>query len=65
VRHRYFRGQRPAQEIRQQVVVAESRTLGAQRFNERVGIPEIQQYPFRARPAGQQVGQLAVDAIEQ
>jgi hypothetical protein len=69
VQHRYFRRQRPAQlqpqEIRQQVVVAEPGALGVQRFDERVGVLEVQQDPFRARPTGQQIGQLAVDLVEQ
>ncbi len=69
VQHRYFRGQRPAQlqpqEIREQVVVAKPGPLGVQRFDESVGVLEAQQDPFRARSAGQQVGQLAVDPIEQ
>ena len=65
----YFFGQRPAQlqpqQIREQVVVAEPGPPGIQRHDERVGVLEVQQDPFRARPAGQQVGQLAVDPVEQ
>jgi hypothetical protein len=47
------------------VVVAEPGALGVERFDERVGVLKFQQDPFRARAAGQQIGQLAVDAIEQ
>jgi hypothetical protein len=68
VQHRYFRGQRPAQlkpqEIRQQVLVAEPPAPGVQRFDERVSVLEAQQDRFRARPIGQQVGQLAIDPVE-
>ena len=69
VQFRYLVGQRPAQlqpqEICQQVVVAEPGTLGVQRFDERVGVLEVEQDPFRARPTGQQIGQFAVDPVEQ
>ncbi len=69
VQRGHFCGQRPAQlqpqEIREQVVVAEPRPLGVQRFDERVRIFEAQQDPFRARPAGQQVCQFPVDPVEQ
>jgi hypothetical protein len=65
---RYFRGQRPAQlqprEIRQQAVVAEPPAPGVQRFDERVSVFEVQQDRFRARPTGQQTGQLAMDPVE-
>ena len=47
------------------MVVAEPGALGVERFDERVGVLEFQQDPFRARAAGQQIGQLAVDPIEQ
>jgi len=47
------------------VVVAEPPAPWVQRFDERVGVLEVQQDRFRARPAGQQAGQLAVDAVEQ
>jgi hypothetical protein len=64
-----FFGQPAAQlqpeQIREQVVVAEPGAFGVQRFDERVRVFEKQQDPFRARPAGQQVGQLAVDPFEQ
>jgi hypothetical protein len=69
VQNRHLFGQRPAQlqpqEIREQVVVAEPRALGVQRFDERVGVLEVEQDPFRARPAGQQIGQFTVDPLEQ
>ena len=69
VQRRYFFGQRPAQlqpqQIREQVVVAEPGPLGVERYDERVRVLEVQQDPFRARAAGQQVGQLAVDPVEQ
>jgi hypothetical protein len=69
MQHRYFRGQRPAQlqpeQIREQVVVPEPGPPGIQRFDERVGVLEVQQDRFRAEAAGQQVGQLAVDPVQQ
>ena len=69
VQRRHLFGQRPAQlqpqEIREQVVVAKPRALGVERDDERVRVLELQQDPFRARAAGQQIGQLAVDPIEQ
>ena len=69
VQRRYFFGQRPAQlqpqEIPEQVVVAKPCPLGVERHHERVGVLELQQDPIRARAAGQQIGQLAVDPIEQ
>jgi len=37
---------------------------GVPRFDERVGVLEVQQDRFRARPTGQQAGQLAVDPVE-
>ena len=45
-------------------MVAKPRPLGVQRDHKRVRVLELQQDPFRARAAGQQIGQLAVDAIE-
>ena len=69
VQRGYFFGQPPAQlqpeQIGEQVVVAEPGPPGVQRFDERVRVFETQQDLFRARPAGQQVGQLAVDPVEQ
>ena len=69
VQRRHFLGQRPAQlqpqQVREQVVVAEPGALGVERHDERVRVLEVQQDPFRARAAGQQVGQLAVDPVEQ
>ena len=69
VQRGYFRGQRAAQfqpeQISEQVVVAEPGASGVERFDERVGVLEVQQDLFRARAAGQQVGQLAVDGVEQ
>ena len=47
------------------MVVAEPGAPGVQRFDERVRVLELQQDPFRARAAGQQIGQLAVDPVEQ
>ena len=38
---------------------------GVERHDERVRVFEVQQDPFRARAAGQQIRQLTVDAIEQ
>ena len=69
VQRRYFFGQRPAQlqpeQIPEQVVVAEPRALRVQRHDERVRVREFQQDPLRARAAGQQIRQLAVDPVEQ
>jgi hypothetical protein len=69
VQRRHLLGQRPAQlqpeEIRKQVVVAEPGPPGVQGYDERVGVLEVQQDPFRARAAGQQIRQLAVDPVEQ
>ena len=69
VQPRHVPGQRPAQlqpeQIPEQVVVAEPGALGVQRFDERVRVLEFQKDPFRARAAGQQVCQLAVDPVEQ
>ncbi len=69
VQRGYLFGPRAAQlqpqQIPEQVVVAKPRPPGVQRDHERVGVFETQQGPFRARVAGQQVGQFAVDAIEQ
>ena len=69
VQPRHVPGQRPAQlqpeQIPEQVVEAEPRALRVQRDDERVGVLQVQQDPFRARAAGQQIGQLAVDPIEQ
>jgi len=63
VQRGYFRGQRAAQfqpeQIGEQVVVAEPGALGVERFDERVRIFQRQQDLFRARAAGQQIGQLA------
>ncbi len=52
------------EQIREQVVVAEPRPLGVERHDERVRVLEVQQDPFRARPGGQQIRQLTVDAIK-
>jgi len=52
------------QEIRQQVVVAEPPAPWVQRFDERVSLLEAQQDRFRARPIGQQAGQLTIDPVE-
>jgi hypothetical protein len=38
--------------------------MGVQRFDERVSVFEVQQDRFRARPTGQQTGQLAIDPVE-
>ena len=69
VQRRHLFGPRPAQlqpqEIPEQVVVAKPRALGVERDHKRVRVLELQQDPLRARAAGQQVGQLTVDAIEQ
>ncbi len=69
VQHRHLLGQRPAQlqpeQIPEQVVVAEPGTPGVERHDERVRVREFQQDPLRARAAGQHVGQLAVDPVEQ
>ena len=47
------------------MVIAKPRALGVERHDERVRVREFQQDPLRARAAGQQVGQLAVDPFEQ
>ena len=69
VQRRHLLGQRPAQlqpeEIREQVVVAKPGPFGVQGHDKRVRVLELQQDPFRARAAGQQVGQFAVDPVEQ
>ena len=68
VQRRHFFGQRPAQlqpqQIREQVVVAKPRALGVERHDKRVGVLQFQQDPFRARAAGQQIGQFTVDPVE-
>ena len=60
---------RPAQlqpqEIPEQVVVAKPPALRVERHHEGVRVLELQQNPLRARAAGQQIGQLTVDPIEQ
>ena len=69
VQRRHVFGPPPAQlqpeQIREQVVVAEPRALRVERYDERVRVFEFQQDPFRARAAGQQIGQFAIDTIEQ
>ena len=69
VQHRhFFRSPAPQlqpQQIREQVVVAEPGPPGVERYHERVRVLQVQQDRFRARAAGQQVGQLAVDPVEQ
>ena len=47
------------------MVVAKPGALGVERDDERVRVFELQQDPFRARAAGQQIGQLPVDPVEQ
>ena len=46
------------------MVVAEPGAPGVERDHERVRALQVQQDPFRAGAAGQQVGQLPVDAID-
>jgi hypothetical protein len=69
VQRGYFRRQCTAQlqpeQIGEQVVVAEPGASRVERFDERVRVLQLQQDLFRARAAGQQVGQLAVDPIQQ
>jgi hypothetical protein len=69
VQRRHVLGQRPAQlqpeQVPEQVVVAEPRALGVEGDHERVRVFQVQQDLFRARAAGQQVGQFAVDPIQQ
>ena len=69
VQRRHVLGQRPAQlqpeQVREQVVVAEPGPLGVQGHDERVRVLELEQDPFRAGTAGQEVGQLPVDPVEQ
>ena len=69
VQRRDLGRQRPAQlqpeQITEQVVVAEPGPLGVERQDERVRVGQREQDPLRARPAGEQVCQLAVDLIEQ
>ena len=69
VQHRHVLGQRPArlqpEQVGEQLVVPEPGPPGVKRDHERVRVLEFQQDPFRARVAGQQVGQLAVDPVEQ
>lgn len=47
------------------VVVAEPGTSGVEGQDERVGVLELQQDPFRSSCPGEQVGQLAVDPVQQ
>ena len=69
VQRRQFFGQRAAQlqpkQAAEQVVVAEPGPARVERHHERVGVFQVQQDPFRAGVASQQVGQLAVDPVEQ
>jgi len=69
VQCRHLIRQRPAQlqpeQIREQVVVAEPRAPRVERDHERVRVLQVQQDPFRPRTAGQQIGQLAVDPVQQ
>ena len=46
-------------------VVAEPGTAGVEGHDERVGVLQVQQDPFRPCGAGEQVGQLAVDPVQQ
>src|SRR5207248_11506348 len=53
-----------AQEIRQEMVIAEPGALGVQRYDERVGVLQLQQRPLRARTARQQVGKFPVQPVD-
>ena len=46
-------------------MVAEPGALGVERDDERVRVFELEQDPFRAGAAGQQIGELTVDLVEQ
>ena len=62
------RGHRAAQfqpeQAAEHAVVAEPGTAGVEGHDERVGVLQVQQDPFRARGSGQQVGELAVDPVQ-
>ncbi len=48
-----------------EAVVAKPRPAGVEGDHERVGVFQVEQDPFRPGGAGEQVGQLAVDPVEQ
>ena len=54
-----------AQEIGEEMVVAEPRAMGVERDDEGVGVLDLEQDPFRAGPSGQQIAELTVDLVEQ
>jgi hypothetical protein len=68
VQRRDFLGQRAAQlqpqEVAEQVVVAKPRALGVERHYKGVRVLQLQQDPFRAGAASQQIRELTVDPIE-
>ena len=46
-------------------MVAKPGALGVERHDERVGVLQLQQHLLRARAAGQQVGELAVQPVDE
>ena len=69
VQRRHLFGQPPAQfqpeQVSEQVVVPKPRPLGVERYHERVRVLQAQQDPFRTWAAGQQIGQVTIDPVEQ
>ena len=69
VQGRQFFGQPPAQlkpeQVSEEVVIPEPGPGRVERYDERVGVFEVEQDPLGARVTSQQVRQLAVDAVEQ
>ena len=67
VQDREFFGQCPAQlkpeQLSEEVVLPEPGSGRVEGDDERVGIFEVEQDPFGARVAGQQIRQLAVDPV--
>ena len=68
VQFRDVPGHRTAQfqpeQAAEHAVVAEPGTAGVEGHDERVGVLQVQQDPLRARGPGKQVGQLAVDPVQ-
>jgi hypothetical protein len=62
------RGHRAAQfqpkQVGEHAVVSEPGTAGVEGYDERVGVLQVQQDPFRPRASGKQVGELAVDPVQ-
>ena len=69
VQDRQFFGQPPAQlkpeQVSEEVVIAEPGSGRVERYDKRIGVFEVEQDAFGARVTSQQIGQLAVDPVEQ